>query len=72
VPVDHDAAPAIARVPFGHQILIVSAELLGIGRTGGGGVAPDRRITNLEGAIDDFADGSAQCLLLHEAAFDVA
>ena len=72
MPVDHDAAPAIARVPLGHQVLVVGTELLGVGRAGGGGVTLNSRVANAEDAVDNFGDGCAQCILLHETAFDVA
>lgn len=38
MPVDHDAAPAVAGVPSGHQVLIIGPELFGIGGPGGRGV----------------------------------
>ena len=72
MPVNHDAAPAIAGVPFGHQILIVRTELFGVGGTGGRDVTPDRRLADLEGAVDDGGDRRAQRILLHEAPLHIA
>jgi hypothetical protein len=36
VPIDPDAAPALAGVPFGHRVLIIRTELFRVGGTGGG------------------------------------
>jgi hypothetical protein len=72
MPVDHDAAPAIASVPFGHQVLIIRPELFRVGGTGGGDITPDRRLANLKGAVDDGGDRRTQRILLHEAPFHVA
>ena len=41
VPVDHDAAPAVAGVPLGHQVLVEGAEVLAVRRAGGRALAPD-------------------------------
>ena len=72
MPINHDAATAIARMPFRHQVLVVGAELFGVGGTGRGGLAPDGGLADGERAIDDFGDGRAQRFLVHVAALDVA
>ena len=60
VPVDHDAATAVAGVPLGHQVLIPGSELLGVGSAGRGAFAPDRSGPLRQGGIDDLPDGGAK------------
>ena len=54
MPVDHHTSPAIARVPFGHQIAIPSSELCGISGTGRARRAPDLRVANCQGRIGNL------------------
>lgn len=60
VPVDHDAAPTIAGVPLGGQVLVEGAEVFGIGGAAGGPLAPDRRVTGAQGPIGHDGDGPAE------------
>ena len=60
MPVDHDAAPAIADVPLCRQVLVPGAEVLGIGCAGRRSVAPDRRIAGMQRAVGDDGDGLPQ------------
>src|SRR5512135_2509364 len=53
VPVDHDAAAAIAHVPLRCQVLIPRTEMFGIGRASRRSFAPDRRITGTQRTIID-------------------
>ena len=66
VPVDHDAASAIADVPLGHQVLVPGAELFAVGGTGRGALAPDVAQGRGERGVDDPADGLAQSGFLDE------
>ena len=54
MPVDHDTPPAIARVPFGHQVTIPSSELGGISGTGRPRRAPDLWVTDCQGRIGNL------------------
>ena len=60
MPVNHDAPTAVADVPLGREILVPRAEVLGVGRAGGGTVAPDRRVAGMQRAVGDDSDGPAQ------------
>ena len=51
MPVDHDAAAAVADVPLRRQVLVPGAEVLGIGRAGRRPVAPDRRVAGVQRAV---------------------
>ena len=60
VPVNHDAAAAVADVPLGREILVPSPEMLRIRRAGRCSVAPDGGIAGVQRAIGDDGDGLAQ------------
>ena len=69
VPVDHHARPAVADVPFGHQVLIPGAELLRVRGAGRGGFAPD--VPCLEDGVGHLGDGVRRCSLVDEASAHV-
>lgn len=60
MPVDHDAAPAVAHMPLCRQVLVPGAEVLGIRCARRRSVAPDGRIANPQRAVCDDGDGLAQ------------
>ena len=62
VPVDHDAAAAVADMPLRRQVLVPGAEVLGIGRAGGCSVAPDRRVAGVQRAVGHDGDRPPQRL----------
>ncbi len=72
VPIDHDARPAIAYVPFGQQILVPGGELLGIRSARRRCLSPDVRQAGLQDRIDNGTDGRTQVLLGDVAATNVA
>src|SRR3954468_7672221 len=59
MPVDHDAPTAVADVPLGRKVLVPRTEVLGVGRAGGGTIAPDRGVAGMQRAIGDDSDGPA-------------
>src|SRR5712692_2475904 len=71
MPIDHDPAPSIADMPFGHQVLIPGRELAGVGRTGGGAFSPDLRLAGLERVVEDFSNRQPQVISGEEAAAGV-
>ena len=60
MPVDHDAAAAVADVPLRHQVLVPGAELLGVGGTCRRALAPDAGVAGTQGGVDDLRDRLAQ------------
>jgi hypothetical protein len=61
VPVDHHAAPAVADVPFGHQVAVPGAELGRVRRAGSADLAPDCRIARAERGGGHRSRRAAQC-----------
>src|SRR5208282_4041840 len=59
MPIDHDAAPAVAHVPLRRQVLIPGAEVLGIRCARRRSVAPDCWIAGAQGAVRDDCDSLA-------------
>ena len=47
-------------MPLRRQVLIPCSEVLGVGRAGGGAVAPDRGIAGVQRAVGDDGDRLAQ------------
>jgi hypothetical protein len=68
MPVDHDAAPAIAGMPLGHQVAIPSPELRGIRCAGRSSVTPDRCIANCKRGIGNPSASFPQSSRVNEAA----
>ena len=60
MPVDHDAAAAIAHVPLRRQVLVPGAKVLGIRCAGRRSVAPDCRISGMQRAVGDDGNGLPQ------------
>ncbi len=59
VPVDQDAAAAVARVPFGEQVLVVGAEVRRVGRDCRGALPPDRGVAGGERRVGELdGDGA--------------
>src|SRR5208282_5021118 len=56
MPIDHDAAPAVAHVPLRRQVLIPGADVLGIRCARRRSVAPDCWIAGAQGAVRDDCD----------------
>jgi hypothetical protein len=69
--VDHDAAAAIAHMPFREQVLIPCPELLGIGCARRGSFAPDLRLAAAEDRVADTRNGCSQLLFCDVAPPDV-
>jgi hypothetical protein len=60
VPVDQDAAAAVARVPLGEQVLVISAEVRGVRRHGRGALPPDLGLPRRERRIGELdRDGAS-------------
>ena len=60
MPVNHDAAPSIADVPLGREVLVPGSEVLGISRASRRSVAPDTRIAGMQCAVGDDGDSLPQ------------
>ena len=60
MPVDHDAAPAVAHMPLRGQVLVPGAEVLGIRCTRRRAIAPDCRVPSMQRAVCDDRDSLAQ------------
>ena len=71
VPVDHDAAPAVAHMPLGGEILVPGAVVLRIGGASGGARSPNSGISGLKRAVGNGRDGSAQRIDADIAAPDI-
>ncbi len=71
MPIDHDALAAIAQVPFGEQIVIPGAKLLGVRGAGGGGFSPDVFPAHAKDGIGHVRNGRTQLLFLNVASAHV-
>ena len=63
MPVNAHHGSAIARPPFGHQVLIPGPEVARIRGAGGGAFSPNVRQARLQGMVDDLTDGVTQLIL---------
>jgi hypothetical protein len=52
VPVDHDAAAAVANMPFGYQVLVEGAEVLAVRGACRRAFAPDPRMARRKRCVD--------------------
>src|SRR5258708_6272265 len=66
MPVNHDAFTAVAHVPLRHEVLIPSAELLGVRCAGRRRLAPDMRQANPKHRIDNLRNRFAEGLFVDE------
>ena len=71
MPIDHDAAAAVACVPFGQQVLIPGPELLRVRSARCRSFSPYLRRSRPHGGIHDFSDGGAELILIDVAAANV-
>src|ERR1700677_2335073 len=62
LPVDHHAAAAVTRVPFGHEVLIECAEMLAVRRASRGALTPNTGVTNRERRVDHAPRRLSQCV----------
>ncbi len=60
VPVDHDAAAAVADVPLRREVLVPGSEVLGVGRAGRRPIAPDGRVAGVQRAVGHDGDRPPQ------------
>src|SRR3954447_4963510 len=60
VPVDHDAAPAVASVPLGHEVLVEGAKVLAVRCAGRSALAPDLGLARSERRVDHVPGRIAQ------------
>ena len=59
MPVDHDTPATVSDVPFGHEVLIPSAEFFGIRGTGSRAFSPNLWASDRKGGIGDTGNGLA-------------
>ena len=64
MPVDHDTTAAVADVPFGHEVLIPSTELLAVRSARCRALAPDLASSRPEGRVDHSPARVAQRFLV--------
>ena len=72
VPVDEHAPAAVAGVPLGEQVLVVGAEMGGVGRHRGGALAPDAPLAGGEGGVGQLDGGGPGAVEGEVPAGDVA
>lgn len=60
MPIDHDAATAIAGVPFGHEVLVPGSELLRVRGAGRRSIAPDVDLPFAKDGVDDLSGRGAE------------